>query len=673
MPRGVPVGGGDLTALLHSSTALLLFQIAVILVVSRAFGTVFRRIGQPLVVAEIFAGIALGPSLLGVVSPAALQGLFPTESLAGLGAVSQLGLIFFMFVVGLEFDLSLLKNRGPVAIIISEFSILLPFLLGAMLALVTYPIFATSDVPFTGFALFLGASMSVTAFPVLARILSERGLLATRSGALALTCAAVNDVSAWCLLAFVIAIVRAGGVYDAVGTTVKAVVFVGVMLGVIRPFLARVGRRYATSDGLSQTAFAVIMFLLLGSALTAEAIGIHALFGAFLFGAVVPREGDAVGALIPKIEDLVVVVLLPIFFAITGLRTRIGLVDTPELWGWAAIVTTVATVGKFLGSAVPARLMGVSTRESATLGALMNTRGLMELIILNIGLDLGVLSPLLFSMMVMMAVTTTFITTPVVRLLFPPERVLAEREEARSGSLGGVLAAVSHPESVPGIARIVAALCAGSRAPAWALRLIPLADRASLFPEMERPEEPTEDDAARALALEARGLGASVEPLSFASADPAKSIVEVARLREAAVIVLGLHRPLLGTARFGGPVVQVAHASNRDVCMLHDQGLTSLRRVLLATGGAMDGPATRIAERLASAPGIELVRLSTVGSSDRVQSVLDAADEVDLVVVGAGAEWELPLNSIDVRTPRLFSELACSLLVVHGAADRPSA
>lgn len=655
-----------MTGLLHESAlALLLAQIAIILVVSRVFGLVGKFLGQPLVVAEIVAGIALGPSLLGQISPTAVETIFPASSLAGLFATSQLGLVLFMFVVGLEFDLSLLQKRGRLALTISQWSIALPFVAGLVLALWCHPRFASPDVEFWPFALFLGASMSVTAFPVLARILSERGLLQTQTGALALTCAAANDVTAWCLLAFVIAVVRSGNAWDAARTTVYAAVFVAGMVGLVRPFLRRVADRWGTTRGLSQTAVAAILLLLLASSVTAEAIGVHALFGAFVYGAVMPRQGNTVRVLTEKLEDLVVVLLLPLFFAFTGLRTTIGLVDTPELWAWCGIVCLVATAGKVLGTTLPGWIGGLSWRENAALGALMNTRGLMELIILNIGLDLGVLTPLLFTMLVGMAVATTLITTPVVRLLYPPQRVLAERAAARVITRGGVLTAVSHPDSAPGLARLTAALT-DAKEPAFALRLIQIDDRASLFPEGESRPETTDDDAARALAAEARDLGRTVEPQTLTSADPIEDICQVARLRQVDLIILGLHRPLIGTARLGGPLLRITQRTDRDVCMFHDNGFTQARRVLVALGGANDGAVRRVAARLA-AGAATVTEISPVPGSDHVQAALDAAKDHDLVVAGVGPEWDLPMTAFGLKVPRLVSDLSCSLVAVFEA------
>ncbi|MDP2312835.1 MAG: cation:proton antiporter [Pseudomonadota bacterium] len=654
-------------ALHLSALALLLVQMAVILAVSRVTGIGFRRIGQPLVVAEIVAGILLGPSGLGAVAPDVLAALFPPEGMDALSAVSQLGLVLFMFVVGLEFDFGLVRSRGPLALVISQYGMVVPFLFGTILALGLYPVFSTPDVPYVAFGMFLGASMSVTAFPVLARILSERGLMRTPIGALTLTCAAVGDVTAWCLLAVTIAVVRAGSFGMGIVTTGLAVAFVAAMVGVLRPLLARVAARYGTTDDLGQTAVAAILLALLLCATLAEAIGIHALFGAFLFGVVVPRQGQVVRALIGRVEDLVVVLLLPLFFAFTGLRTEIGLLSGGTLWAWCGLIILVATVGKIAGTAVPARLGGLSWRESATIGILMNTRGLMELVILNIGRDLGVLSPTLFTMLVIMAVVTTVVTSPLIGWLQPPERVLAGTAEA-SPQRNAVLACVAHPESAVGLARITAALCRGPGARGWALRLIPIGDQATLFPEgTSLDEDDTGASAAELLAAEATRLGAQVEAFGFPSSSPPRDIVAVAALKEADVIVLGLHRPLMGTAWLGGPLLEITQHARQTVCMFHDTGLVQPRRVLLLPGGEHAEAAKSIADRLALHPQTLVTVFQPPKGEAAIPALLTMAVHYDLVVASVGPEWGLAMNLFDVRVHPLVTDLPCSLLAVHGA------
>lgn len=398
---------------------LFIAQVALIIAVARLLGMGARRLGQPMVMAEILAGILLGPSLLGWVAPGFSAALFPHSALPVLSVVSQLGLLLFMFVIGLELDPRLLRERARASLIISHTSIVVPFALGVGLALYLHPRLSQPSVSVLSFALFMGAAMSVTAFPVLARILAERRLQHTRIGAIALTCAAIDDVTAWCILAFVVSVARARGLGHAARTTLLAGLYIVVMLTVVQPILRRLAAPRVVRKGVTQNGIALILLLLLASAWLTELIGIHALFGAFLLGAVSPKHGGYVRALSGKLEDLVVVLLLPLFFAYSGLRTQVNLLNSPADWGQCALIIALACLGKFGGSAAAARLTGLNWRESATLGVLMNTRGLMELIVLNVGLDVGVLSPRLFTMMVLMALFTTFLTTPLLRLVEP--------------------------------------------------------------------------------------------------------------------------------------------------------------------------------------------------------------------------------------------------------------
>jgi Kef-type K+ transport system membrane component KefB len=412
--------------LIHDPLTRTIAQIVVIVGAARLIGLAVRRLRQPMVIAEVIAGILLGPSLLGWVLPGVSAALFPAESLSTLQMMSQLGLVLFMFIIGLELDLSLLRSRGHVALIISNCSIAVPFLLGMLLAIYLHPRFSEPEVGFMPFALFMGAAMSITAFPVLARILAERNLLRTHVGAISIACAAVNDVTAWCILAFVVTAVRADGFAAAGRTTLLALLYVGIMLVVIRPLLVRLAARITAPEALSHNAVAAILVLALLSSWATEIIGIHALFGAFLFGAILPKDGALPAGLIAKIESLVLVVLLPLFFAYSGLRTHIGLLDSSGDWIVCGLILAVACIGKFGGTVIPARLTGMPWREAGALGVLMNTRGLMELIVLNIGVDLGVISPAIFTMMVIMALVTTFITSPILGWIHPAGELGAE-------------------------------------------------------------------------------------------------------------------------------------------------------------------------------------------------------------------------------------------------------
>jgi Kef-type K+ transport system membrane component KefB len=397
--------------LLHVLLALI-----VIIAASRLLGALFRYLHQPRVIGEVIAGIVLGPSLLGRVAPELQHFLLPETTAPYLGIVAQIGVILFMFLVGLELDTSVLRERSHTTLAISHASIVLPFLLGALLAVWLYPVLSSADVAFTHFTLFMGVSMSVTAFPVLARILTDRNMHRSKLGVIALSCAAVDDVSAWCLLAAIVGLVHARGA-SALVTLGLTLAYVAFMLTVVRRGLLHWLRRESLRGALPTWSGATVLIALLISALITESIGIHALFGAFLLGAIIPHDSQLARDTTRKLEDLVVVVLLPAFFAFTGMRTRLSLLDSAADIGLCALIVLVACVGKIGGTVVAGRLTGLGLREATALGVLMNTRGLMELIVLNVGLDLGVISPRLFAMLVVMAVVTTLATAPLLSLL----------------------------------------------------------------------------------------------------------------------------------------------------------------------------------------------------------------------------------------------------------------
>jgi len=397
--------------------AILLAQIITILIVAKIFGWIFKKIGQPSVIGEIIAGIVLGPSLIGAYFPEYSAALFPKESLPNLQFLSQIGLILFMFVVGMELDLKVLKNKANDAVIISHASIVFPFTLGLGFAYTIYNSFAPKGVQFLSFGLFIGIAMSITAFPVLARIVQERNLHKTKIGTVVITCAAADDITAWCILAAVIAYVKAGSFISALYIIALAALYVIVMIKLVKPFLKQIGDIHASKENLSKPVVAIFFLTLILSAYATEIIGIHALFGAFLAGVIMPDNMKFRNLFIEKVEDISLVLLLPLFFVFTGLRTQIGLLDSLYLWQTCGLIILVAVVGKFVGSALAAKFVGQSWKDSLMIGALMNTRGLMELVVLNIGYDLGVLTPEVFAMMVIMALVTTFMTGPALDLI----------------------------------------------------------------------------------------------------------------------------------------------------------------------------------------------------------------------------------------------------------------
>ena len=395
------------------NTEQLILSVGTILLSARALGWIFQRIGQPRVVGEMTAGIILGPSLLGRFFPGAFGYIFPSSSLPVLTALSQLGLLLFMFVVGLEVDLKRVLKQRTAVVLISNVSIVLPLALGVGLATALYPQFAGSHVPFFPFALFMGTAMAITAFPVLARILKERNLRGTDLGTTAISCAAIDDVSAWLLLAILTAMVRSAESWRRLAVTLLLLIaFVTVMLFPVRRFAASIEPLYR-KHGAGVELISLLILIMLVASFTSERMGVHALFGAFIAGLVMPKSEPMIAEIVERIESLSLALLLPLFFAVTGLRTRIDLLTDLSLWGYAAAIIATAVLGKLAGAALTAKATGMTWTDSLALGVLMNTRGLVELVVLNAGLDLGVLSPSLFTMMVLMALVTTFMTTPI--------------------------------------------------------------------------------------------------------------------------------------------------------------------------------------------------------------------------------------------------------------------
>ncbi len=399
------------------ATAHLLLTLAAVITLGRALGWLFAHVGQPPVIGKVIAGIMLGPSVLGQVVPDGPAWLLPPDVAPYLREIAQLGVILYMFLIGLELNVSRLREQAGAALVIANASILVPFALGAALALLLYSRLCPDGVPLISFALFMGLALAITAFPVLARILIDRGLSQSDLGVMALTCAAIGDVTAWCLLAVVVGVAQAQ-VQGALVVVLLALAYVAAMVLIVRPILRRLAVRY-TGDELPRNVIVLMLVALLLSALATELIGIHALFGAFLLGAVIPHDSAIARVFTHKLQELVTILLLPAFFAYTGMRTEIGLVAGVEAWLWCGLIILTATAGKLGGTLLAARLVGLGSRDAAALGVLMNTRGLMELIALNIGLDLGIIAPTLFAMMVLMALVTTMATAPLLKPLMP--------------------------------------------------------------------------------------------------------------------------------------------------------------------------------------------------------------------------------------------------------------
>jgi Kef-type K+ transport system membrane component KefB/nucleotide-binding universal stress UspA family protein len=664
-------------------------------------GALAVRIGQPRVVGEMMAGIMLGPSLLGWGLPGVFEFLFPQGSVGLLNSLAQIGVILFLFLIGLELDPKLLRRRGQAALVISHMSIIMALLSGATLTLFLYPL-VFNDSPnmrFTAVALFIGAAMSVTAFPVLARILSERQMLRSNVGATAITCAAIDDVTAWCMLAFVLAVARAEGLASGVTTAIVVAAYVLIMIFIVRPSLRRLEVIHEKSPAHANGVFAIVLLLVLISSSLTELFGIHALFGAFLLGAIMPKETGFVHAVTRKLEDFIIIFLLPIFFAYAGLRTRIGLLDNPYLWGLTAVVILTACFAKFGGSFIAGRVVGLPLRESAAVGILMNTRGLMELVILTIGLQIGVITDAVFAMMVLMALVTTAMTTPLLNLVLP-RRLIADEgtvDERTALEEFGVLVPIAQPETGRAFARLVFLFGSGSaqQTKLYALALTRFSPHEAFSGALEDPEAPP-SDALSSLVEESSRLGIQTEALTFPSRDIPSDIARVARAKKADLVLMGFHKPVFGHAILGGTVHRVLTGADTDVAIFVNRGLPSRPRVLVPfQGSPHDHLALELAVLLAKNSMIDVtvlhvlperreseasetkhselpeidfpdtVRIEVVHHPSPIETVLEHAGGHDLIIVGLGEGWGLRSGIFGFRAERIATESPGSLLLVR--------
>ncbi|MGC1243987.1 MAG: cation:proton antiporter [Chryseosolibacter sp.] len=572
--------------------AILILQIITIIFTSRVFGFLFNKISQPTVIGEIIAGIMLGPSVFGFFFPEFSASLFPVASLANLQFLSQVGLILFMFVIGLELDVKVVKNQANDAVLISHASIVIPYFLGMGLAYFLYDDLAPDNISFLSFALFMGIAMSITAFPVLARVIQERGLTKTKLGIIAITCAAADDITAWCLLAVVIAIVKAGTFTSALFSISLAVGFVLVMVFAVQPVLRRMGRVYSERETISKTIVAVSLLVLLVSAYLAEVIGIHALFGAFLAGVIMPPNFNFRRIMMEKLEDVSVVLLLPLFFVFTGLRTEIGLLNDTHLWMICAGIILTAVAGKFGGTAFAARFVGQPWKDSLSLGALMNTRGLMELIVLNIGYDLGVLSPEIFAMLVLMALVTTFMTGPaldIINYVFPDKRDVAGKDKFYE-----ILLAFGPPVKGKKLLRLADQLTHRRSADVniTAFHLTPSAD---INPKEAKEYE---QESFRMVRHEAETLGVKIKTLYRAANDINREITREANRGNYDLLLVGGSQSLFSDDVVGGKVKTFLEDTRCHVGVLVDKDFEVADRIVVWLQDVNDLFLFSFAERL---------------------------------------------------------------------------
>jgi Kef-type K+ transport system membrane component KefB/nucleotide-binding universal stress UspA family protein len=695
-----------------SGIVQVLIQVVVIIGVSRLVGLGFRRINQPLVIGEIVAGIMLGPSFLGAVAPAFSAALFSPQTLPLLEILKDLGLIFFMFLIGLELDPKYLKGGLKTAVLVSHTSIVTPFSLGLVLAVLLYPLVSQQGVSFTAFSLFLGAAMSITAFPVLARILTEKNLQNTRIGTLALTCAAVDDVTAWCLLALAISVAGTNSMVAALPVILLALLYVGSMVLLGRPLLAQIAKLFSSSGKLDQSLLALIYVCVILSAVMTELIGIHFIFGAFLVGALMPKQADLTRVIAEKTEDFVLVVLLPIFFAYSGLKTQIGLLNQPILWALCGLVLLVAIAGKYCGTFLAARLSGLNRQDSSALGWLMNTRGLTELIVLNIGLSLGVITPLLFTMLVIMALVTTFMTSPLLALTYPtPDRLtqtpIAQDKPPKPSYR--LLVPMANPKSQQPLLTMAGAI-AGEVAPATVLPLslvqlendyyfesMPLEADRRLKVRREQIERLLSAQTLRADAFPAT----AIEPIVQVSQDVARTTADLAVQKQVNLILLGWHRPVFSNSRLGGRVAQILNNAPVDVAVYIDRADASpVRQILLLDNPShhtalgldlalrllLNDPERELSllrlkstalsrhavDRLAKLPESVRSRIATpiIHTSKPMETLIQATATADLTIVGMSQSWgRSPQSPSMGHAPEVLAFRCQSSLLITRSAE----
>jgi Kef-type K+ transport system membrane component KefB/nucleotide-binding universal stress UspA family protein len=701
----------------------LLIDLVIIIVAARAFGALAERLGQPKVIGEIVAGILLGPTVLGRINADWPRQIFPPE--VPLRSIADLGLVFFMFLVGLELDTQLIRRQGKRALQISLSGILLPLIGGIIVGYVLHdvnqggeflPGVTARSETFT-FALFLGAAMCITAFPVLARILVETGLYKTPVGTATLCAAAVDDVSAWILLAAVVGITTSGSAAAAVPALVLTLIFALFMFIVGRRLLGLLARRYDDTGRLTVDQVAVVLGGVLLAAFTTEKIGVHSIFGAFIFGLSMPQRTGMTKELVEKVEDFTVIVLLPVFFLVAGLRTNLLTLDSMSLIGWLLLILAVATVGKFAGCGVAARLTGASTKDAVVVGALMNTRGLTELVILNIGLSLGVLSDRTFAMMVIMALVTTATAPPIVSRLMPRERVMREIAAAEAAAIPAaaaaagapavrVLVALGNPLNAPALVDAGLRLT-GHRRPAELVlvRLIPT-PRAPEFVSGLRDIELQTDasiESMKELVARVEAAGVRARSLSFLSDDVGQDLARLAADQRCDTILLGWHRASLERHVVRALVHRVFRLAPCDVIVFVDRRGRGLlpapdQPVLVAlAGGAQDEAVTRFGLWLAQGLGTSTKLLAYLGredghdpralseqlalTADRLRQANDVwvvprvaegdglrlaveeSEAASAIVAGVNADW--PEGDFGSVTTALAEAAACPVLVVH--------
>ncbi|MGA2163468.1 MAG: cation:proton antiporter [Solirubrobacteraceae bacterium] len=695
-PTGLPPSGEQFTATKQRSSftklvAAFFLAVLIVLIVARAFGMVAVRVGQPRVMGEVIAGIALGPSLFGLLAPNLQATIFATDILPAFGVAANLGLIFFMFLIGMEVDQKQLKGKAMPAAAISNASIALPMLLGIAAALPLYKLLGP-NIKFAAFALFMGVAMSITAFPVLARILTERRMLKGQVGSLTIGCAAIDDVSAWFLIALATTIAVSGSFGVVVRTIAEAVGFVLVMALVVRRVLARMATAFDEVGQIPSGWFAAIVVGVLLSAYLTEAIGIDVIFGGFIMGMVMPRHARLTEEVTRRVEDFVVTLLLPMFFVYTGLKTNVTLLDRPELWLITAGLVVLAIAGKLAGAAIAARVCGFDSRASMVIGTLMNTRGLTELIVLNIALEVGAISSVLFTALVIMAIVTTLMTGPLLKLLDPRNEYGTKIEDELAG------AALAAAREHPGLPLAERSILVASHTDTALERLIELAEPlARSAPQREliltRLVEPPRgagvrgglqsenlqlEQASQTIAEARERLAADgvlARGVALSSSHPGTDLAHVAEREPVDLVLTEGRRRLIGESVPLGDVSVLLERADCDVAVLVAKESAPLdlgpeTPLLVPFGGAEhDWAALELGSWLSSATGAPLKLLGAGGQSEDGKSVTRMLADAGLLVQQSTGIATEPLVIAGGREGIVAAATGAGLLVI-GLSER---
>src|SRR5258706_1155731 len=661
----------------------LLAQLALILAVTRLMGWIFSRFRQPQILGEILAGILLGPSLLGWVAPHAFGRIFPAETLPILSVLGQIGLMFFVFLMGLQLDSALVGGRSKSTIAIRLVSITFPFVLGLGIALPFYD---------WSIALFMAIALSATAFPVLARILTERNLHRSQAGLISIASAAAHNLVTWCVLAFLLLIVR-----HSIQLVIFAAIYLLTMAVLIRPLLARIQMLYQQQDCLGQNMLAAMVLLVLASSFAAQWVGLHALMGSLVLGLLMPRNAQFIRDLTKKFEDFILVFLLPVFFAHVGLNTQIALLNSPQMWAFAIVILLIACIGKIGGGMVAAHFSKLPWRDSAAVGILLNTRGLVLLVILSIGRELQLIPPPLFGIMVLTALITTGMTTPLLNRLDPPRSRIPE--QTLTPAQFCILIPISLPKSGGPLVQIADPLIGPTRESG---KLLALHLRRPTEHEVFHPPDETESHTALTpLLSQAQARDLPVEPITFVSNDVPSDIAQTAANHSVNLVLMGYHNPIFGKAMLGGTVHRVLTSCPTDIGVFVDRGLRNIDRILIpylgsphdilalelaarivrntsaqatilhvvppmSVSAAKSAEAKRTAEKMFD-NGSEnaSIRFQVIEDSSPAGVVLHQAREFDLVIIGVAEEWGLESRLFGWRPEKIARDCPASLLIVR--------